>query len=438
VLPRIFDPFFTTQKEGTGTGLGLSICHGIVSSFHGEITVESQVGHGATFRVLLPPAPEGTEAAASVAGKELQRLRGRILVIDGEEVLLRIIGRTLKNEDHEVFCTGNATEALALIERGEKFDVIFCDLMMPNMTGMECYEALLRQHPDLAQRMVFMSGGIITASADDFLRSVPNLLIEKPFTPKRLLETVQQLLLTQQLHMKNIELETANAAGDFFMSSMSHELRTPLNAIIGFTSVLLMKLAGLLAPDQEKQLKTVQASGKHLLSLVNDLLDLAKLKSGKVEVQLQAVSCQNVLAEVVSALKPLAEAKAIGFEVSFPEQPVEVRTDPRSLRQIVFNLGSNAIKFTAKGSVRLELTRTSGGDPALAAVHVLDTGMGIRLEDQGRLFQAFERMNPESRVEGTGLGLHLCEKLANLIGGRIEFESQFGLGSRFTLLIPMS
>ena len=306
-------------------------------------------------------------------------------MIDGEEVLLRIIGRTLKNEDHEVFCTGNATEALALIERGEKFDVIFCDLMMPNMTGMECYEALLRQHPDLAQRMVFMSGGIITASADDFLRSVPNLLIEKPFTPKRLLETVQQLLLTQQLHMKNIVLETANAAGDFFMSSMSHELRTPLNAIIGFTSVLLMKLAGPLAPDQEKQLKTVQASGKHLLSLVNDLLDLAKLKSGKVEVQLQAVSCQDVLAEVVSALKPLAEAKAIGFEVSFPEQPVEVRTDPRSLRQIVFNLGSNAIKFTAKGSVRLELTRASGGD--LAAVHVLDTGMGIRLEDQEGSFR---------------------------------------------------
>jgi|SRR5579863_1435245 len=438
VLPRIFEPFFTTKEEGKSAGLGLSICHGIVSSFGGEITVGSQVGRGTTVRVLLPPAPAATAEAAPGDRQETQRLRGRILVVDDEEVLSHIIGRALEKEAHEVVCIENASEALELIEQGEKFDVIFCNLTLPNMTGMQFYEALLSQNPDLARRMVFLSGGITTAGADDFLRSVPNMLVEKPFTPKRILEAVQQLLEAQQLHRKNLELEQANTAKEFFMSSMSHELRTPLNAIIGYTGTLLMKLAGPLTPDQEKQLKTVQASGKHLLSLVNDLLDLAKLRSGKVEVQLQMTSCQDLLAEVVSALKPLAEAKSIEFGSSFPEHPVVVRTDPRSLKQILLNLGGNAIKFTAKGSVRLELTASPGADPPMASVHIVDTGMGIKLEDQGRLFQVFERMNPESAVEGTGLGLHLCEKLADLIGGRIEFESEFGRGSRFTLLLPMS
>ena len=244
--------------------------------------------------------------------------------------------------------------------------------------------------------------------------------------------------MAEELREKNVELERANTARDFFMSSMSHELRTPLNAIIGFTGTLLMRLPGPLTADQERQLRTVQASGKHLLSLVNDLLDLAKLTSGKVEVQLQVVSCQEVLTEVVSALRQLAETKSVAFEASFPALPLMVKTDPRAFSQIVFNLGSNAIKFAPGGSLRLELGEASDDSLSLAAVHFMDTGIGIRPEDQERLFQAFERINPESGVEGTGLGLHLCQKLAVLIGGRIEFESEFGRGSRFTLLIPKS
>jgi PAS domain S-box-containing protein len=240
------------------------------------------------------------------------------------------------------------------------------------------------------------------------------------------------------LRDKNVELEKASAAKDLFLSSMSHELRTPLNAILGFTGTLLMKLPGPLAPDQEKQLKTIQASGKHLLSLVNDLLDLAKIESGKVEVQLLPASCQEILAEVISALRPLAEAKCIDFDVRLPDKPLMVRTDRRALSQIVFNLGSNAIKFTPKGSVRLELAENSGNGLPLAAVHVVDTGIGIKPEDQKKLFQAFERIDPGSRMEGTGLGLHLCRKLAELIGGRIEFHSEYGHGSRFTLWVPKS
>jgi PAS domain S-box-containing protein len=251
------------------------------------------------------------------------------------------------------------------------------------------------------------------------------------------------------LRDKNVELEKASAAKDLFLSSMSHELRTPLNSILGFTGTLLMKLPGPLTTDQEKQLKTIQASGRHLLSIVNDLLDLAKIESGKVEVQLQRASCQEVLAEVVSALRPLAEAKSIALDVRFRDRPLMVSTDRRALSQIVFNLGNNAIKFTPEGSVRLELADAPGNDTSnatnndtpgngapMAAIHVVDTGIGIKPEDQEKLFRAFERIDGGSRVEGAGLGLYLCRKLAELIGGRIEFQSEYGHGSRFTLLIP--
>ena len=239
--------------------------------------------------------------------------------------------------------------------------------------------------------------------------------------------------LERVLREKNLALERAGAAKDLFLSNMSHELRTPLNAIIGFTGTLLMRLAGPLTNEQERQLQRIQAGGKHLLALVGDLLDLAKLESGKVEVQLKEASCQDVLREVVSALQPMAAAKALAFEAEFPEQPLMVHTDPRALGQIVFNLGNNAIKFTSRGSVRIEVGENGENG---AAIHVVDTGAGIKVEDQQKLFQSFERINPDARTNGGGIGLYLSWKLAGLIGARIEVQSECGKGSRFTLFLP--
>jgi PAS domain S-box-containing protein len=240
------------------------------------------------------------------------------------------------------------------------------------------------------------------------------------------------------LREKNDALEKAGTAKDLFLSSMSHELRTPLNAVIGFSGTLLMRLAGPLTPEQERQLMTVQASGKHLLSMINDVLDLAKIESGKVEVHLQEMSCQEVLAEVASALRPLAESKSIAFETNFPEGIFLVSTERRVLSQIVFNLGNNAIKLTESGSVRLELAACPGPGAGWMAVHVVDGGKGLRAEEQENLRRALERAISGYQLDGLGLGLHLCVKLAALIDGRIEFQSEFGRGSRFTLLIPKS
>jgi protein-histidine pros-kinase len=240
------------------------------------------------------------------------------------------------------------------------------------------------------------------------------------------------------LHEKNLELEKASQAKDRFLASMSHELRTPLNAIIGFTGTLLMRLPGPLTPDQEHQLQTVRTSARHLLSLINDLLDLAKIESGKVQLEREAITCQRVLNEVVTTLRPLADAKGLILELDMPARDVVVNADRRALSQILINLTNNAIKFTDTGHVRLELAET-GPECRTVEIRVVDTGIGIRPEDQDRLFKAFAQVHPSvADLGGTGLGLHLSQKLAQLLGGSIRVSSRSGEGSTFVLSLPGS
>jgi signal transduction histidine kinase len=243
--------------------------------------------------------------------------------------------------------------------------------------------------------------------------------------------------LELKLQQKNVELEDASRLKSEFLTNMSHELRSPLNGIMGYTGMLLMKLPGPLTADQDMQLRVVQGSARHLLSLINDLLDLAKIESGKVDVNLETLFCQEVVEQVVSTLRPLAQAKSIDLEARFPAAPVRAKTDRRAFSQILINLTNNAIKFTEKGSVRLELCERSDAGSCVAAVEVIDTGVGVPPEDQPRLFHAFEQLNSgKSQAEGTGLGLYVSVRLAALIGGRIHFQSEYGKGSRFTVLIP--
>jgi protein-histidine pros-kinase len=243
--------------------------------------------------------------------------------------------------------------------------------------------------------------------------------------------------IEQRLHEKTTELQAALQAKDRFLASMSHELRTPLNAILGFTGTLLMRLPGPLNAGQERQLKTVQMSSRHLLALINDLLDLAKIESGKVEITPERVVCQEVLEEVAASLRPLAEAKGLSFAIAAPQEDIILQTDRRTLTQILLNLANNAIKFTDTGRVELALVQRDDNAHKGVEFRVEDTGVGIRPEDQARLFKAFERLiTPGARrQEGTGLGLHVSQKLANLLDSRIEFTSTFGKGSTFTLLL---
>ncbi|MBX3207663.1 MAG: response regulator [Labilithrix sp.] len=180
-LPRVFEPFFTTKEIGAGTGLGLSICQRIVHELGGTIGVESRLGHGTLFRVLLPPPPADAQIAevAPIPARALAR-RGLVLVVDDEPMVVNAILRSL-GDVHDVKAVSRASDALRRIDSGERYDVIVCDLMMPQMTGMDLHEELSSRAPDQADRMIFMTGGAFTARARKFLDTVTNQRLEKPF-----------------------------------------------------------------------------------------------------------------------------------------------------------------------------------------------------------------------------------------------------------------
>jgi CheY-like chemotaxis protein len=194
-LSRIFEPFFTTKAVGVGTGLGLSICHSYVQNMGGDIHVRSEQGRGTTFEVVLPPAPahpSGGQAAVSPeAGAPTPR--GRLLVIDDEPLLIAALSRTLAPE-HEVVALTHAREALERLRAGERFALILCDLMMPEMTGMELHETLVREAPGQAERMVFLTGGAFTEAARAFLNTTRLPWLEKPFEPETLRTRLRALL----------------------------------------------------------------------------------------------------------------------------------------------------------------------------------------------------------------------------------------------------
>ena len=258
------------------------------------------------------------------------------------------------------------------------------------------------------------------------------------FVSSAIRDVTERKRIEQVLRDKNLELENAALVKDRFLASMSHELRTPLNAIIGFTGTLLMKLPGPLNAEQEKQLRIVQTGARHLLSLINDLLDVAKLSANKVTLTLELVDCKTLVEEVSATLEMEARRKGLAFAVHTPPVDVLLLTDRRALSQILINLVGNAIKFTQQGRVDVVLQDLQLPTGRAVQLHVQDTGPGIPLREQPRLFEAFSRVENADRRhhEGTGLGLHLSRKLAEALGGTLGFDSTEGLGSTFTLQLP--
>ena len=239
---------------------------------------------------------------------------------------------------------------------------------------------------------------------------------------------------TQELTDANEKLKEIDRLKSEFLATMSHELRTPLNSIIGFTGILLQELAGPINAEQRKQLGMVQTSGRHLLNLINDLLDLSRIESGKMEVVEEPFELEPMVDEVVQTLQPVATMKGITIEKDL-QVPRVVCTDRKKLFQILLNLANNAVKFTDKGKVKITGEATNG----TLSVSVTDTGIGIKPEKQGMLFEAFRQIEGSAKrqYEGTGLGLYLCRKLLSLLGGDIWMESEFGKGSRFSFRVPI-
>ncbi len=248
----------------------------------------------------------------------------------------------------------------------------------------------------------------------------------------------------QELRLTNTQLEEATRHKSEFLANMSHELRTPLNAIIGFSELLLDQTFGPLNEKQNRYVDNIFNSGKHLLALVNDVLDVAKVEAGKMELQMDKLVVRDVVNDVVNAVAPLALKKQIALATSLSEtagQPAtQVIADNGRLKQILYNLLSNAIKFTPEnGLVQIQSRVVQKNKTAWLELSISDNGIGIKTEDISRIFEEFQMADSTlaRRQQGTGLGLALSRRLANLHGGEISVKSVFGSGSTFTLTIPL-
>jgi signal transduction histidine kinase len=238
-----------------------------------------------------------------------------------------------------------------------------------------------------------------------------------------------------QVEAKSREVEAANRHKSEFLANMSHELRTPLNAIIGFSEVLTQQMFGAINAKQGEYLGDIQTSGQHLLSLINDILDLSKVEAGKMELQLSRFSLTAALESVLLMVRERAAGRGIDLGTEIDPAIGQIEADERKVKQIVLNLLTNAVKFTPTGG-KVTLVATRDGTGIVVAVK--DSGVGIAPADQARVFEEFAQGTPAATAEqeGTGLGLTLSRKLVELHGGRIWVESEVGRGSTFSFTLP--
>jgi signal transduction histidine kinase len=247
---------------------------------------------------------------------------------------------------------------------------------------------------------------------------------------------VQNARLFQEIQDKSRQLETASRHKSEFLANMSHELRTPLNAIIGFSEVLLERMFGELNEKQAEYLQDVLASGRHLLSLINDILDLSKVEAGRMELVLATFDLPLALENAVTLVRERATRRRVALEIAIDERLGDFVGDERKIHQILLNLLSNAVKFTPEGGrVGVNAVPTDGA----VEISVRDTGIGIAPEDQTAIFEEFRQVGSDhtGKREGTGLGLALAKRFVELHGGKIWVQSEIGKGSTFTFTLPV-
>lgn len=363
-----------------------------------------------------------------------------IFIVDDTPANISVLDQFLVDHDFDVLIATDGESAIRKIERAQP-DLCLLDVVMPGIDGFETCRRLKASPTTETIPIIFM-----TALADP-LDKVKGLelgavdYITKPFQQEEVLARINTHLkinqLQKQLAAQVKELELSQRYKDEFLANMSHELRTPLNVILMTAETLQAGVYGNLNPRQQAPIEKVKNSGEHLLQLINQILDLAKINAGKLELDVKAVSVEQICERTLTMIQPLASKKQLRVGTTLDFTVEEIVADELRLVQILLNLLTNAVKFTPEGgSIGLEIESDSQNN--LAHFTVWDSGIGISAEDKAHLFKPFVQVNGRLNrtQEGTGLGLYLVFRLVELHGGQIHLESEVGRGSRFTLSLP--
>lgn len=373
-----------------------------------------------------------TQAMAKVGGWEFDPETGRgtwtaevarIHEIDPEEATSVDLGLSVYEGEHREAIERAIERA---VTQGEPYDLV---LELVTRRGTRKWVRTLGK-PDLEGGRVVRVAGAIQDITDH-----RNAEIELEMHRTRLEELVERR--TAELAEAKERAESADRMKSAFLATMSHELRTPLNSIIGFTGILLQEIPGKLNEEQRKQLGMVRISARHLLALINDVLDLSKIEAGQLEIESVSFDVRGSVRRVLDSLRTTAEERGLALSSEVAAEVHQVEGDPRRFEQILMNLAGNALKFTDSGSVSVVVEAPRDGT---VSVLVRDTGTGIPLDEQGAVFQPFRQLDtgPSRRHEGTGLGLSICRSLVELMHGEIWLASEPGKGSTFGFRLPAS
>jgi len=361
--------------------------------------------------------------------------RGHVLIVDDDPGDLQYIVRILREQGYVPHAATDANVALEFLRR-ELADLVLLDMHLPGMDGYEVCRRLKADERTRDVPVIFVSAENRTLDRVRAFAEGAVDYITKPFQPDEALARIRTHLSLRRLAARLAEekerAEQASVAKSEFLASMSHELRTPLNAILGYAQIL--KMTGNLDPRQQRGVQAIHEAGDHLMRLISDLLDLARIEAGKMELAPSATSLSTVVRFVSHVIGVRAELKGLLFECRIEDElPPAVLVDEKRLSQVLLNLLGNAVKFTREGKVTLHVQALpDSGGAARLRFAVEDTGSGIAAKDFPAIFRPFEQVGEaKSRAGGAGLGLAISRRIVQLMGSDIQLRSELGAGSRF-------